>query len=204
MRASHRRLDDVDAGMDAAGDRERRLDASGERRSAAQAERQLRGIRQRQRPDDLELLDVDVGPMKAREEDEPVGAVRVELMGEVRERREEWRQLDGHRNPARLRFTSRTDVDGLPLDLGGAHRHVAGGVIQVQLERIGAGLLEQLRDRRSSRPRVTPLSDAITGMPNRLFDPAQVLEILVGPQATSRDSASNEPASLKDSSWLRG
>jgi hypothetical protein len=79
--AGHRRLDDVDPGVDAAGDRQRRLDASGERRRAAKAKRQFRGIRQRQRPNDLELFDVDVGSVKARKEDERVGTALVELTG---------------------------------------------------------------------------------------------------------------------------
>ena len=43
------------------------------------------------------------------------------------------------------------DLDGLPLDLGRARRHVAGGVIEVQLEAVRAGLLRAAARRRSSR-----------------------------------------------------
>ena len=93
--------------MDAAGDRDRRLDAPGQSRCAAEAQRQLRGIRQRQRANHLELVDVDVDAVEAREQHEPVGAGRVELLGEMREGGEERRELDGDRN-AQLRFTSRT------------------------------------------------------------------------------------------------
>ena len=123
---------------------QRRLDASGERRRAAKAKRQVRGIRQRQRPDDLELFDVDVGPVKAREEDEPIGAGRVELTGEVRKGGEERRHLDGHRHLDGALHLAQ-GVDGLPFDIRGAHGHVAGGVKQVQLEAVRAGVFEQLR-----------------------------------------------------------
>ena len=99
---------------------------------------------------DLELLDVDVGLVKAVEQDQPVGAGLVELTGEMGEGGEERRQLDGDRDrDAALHLAH--DVDGLALDLGGAHRHVAGGVIEVQLEAVGAGLLDQARVGRSSR-----------------------------------------------------
>ena len=43
----------------ATGDRDGRLDPPGQSRGAAEAQRQLRGIRQRQRPNHFELVDVD-------------------------------------------------------------------------------------------------------------------------------------------------
>ncbi len=98
VRAGHRGLDDVEAGVDAAGDGERRLDAPGQRRRAAQAQRQLRGIRQRQRANDLELSTSMSMRWKRVKRTSAVGAGRVELLGEVREGGEERRQLDGHRD----------------------------------------------------------------------------------------------------------
>ena len=91
---------------------------------------------------DLEFIDVDVDAMEAREQDEAVGAGRVELFGEMRERGEERRQLDGDRD-AQAALHLAHDLDRLPFDVGGARRHVAGGVIDVQLEAVRAGLLEQ-------------------------------------------------------------
>ena len=89
--------------------------------------------------------------VEAREEDQPVGAGRVELPGEVREGGEERRQLDGDRD-AEVRFTSRTISMACRSTSAALDRHVAGGVIEVQLEAVGAGLFEQLARRRSSRP----------------------------------------------------
>ncbi len=120
------------------------LTRPGQGRRAAQAQRQLGRVGQRQRADHLELVDVDVDAMEAREQHQPVGAGRVERLGEVREGREERRELDRDRNPqAALHLAD--DLDRLPFDLGGARAHVAGGVVEVQLEAVRAGLLEQLR-----------------------------------------------------------
>ena len=83
----------------------------------------------------------------------------------MREGGEERRHLDGDRNAHRALDLAQ-DVERLPLDVGGARRHVAGGVIEVQFEAVGARLFE-LRAKEVQPPGVTPLSEAITGMPHR-------------------------------------
>ena len=105
---------------------------------------QLGRVGQRQRTDHFELVDVDVDPMEAREQHEPVDAGRVERLRKVREGREERRELDRDRNlQAALHLAD--DLDRLPFDLGGARAHVAGRVIDVQLDAVRAGLFEQAR-----------------------------------------------------------
>ena len=106
-------------------------------------------------------------------------------MGEGREER---RELDGHRN-AQASLHLAHDVDRLALDLGGARRHVAGGVIEVQLEAVGARLARAAARIRASRRGVMPLSDAITGMSTASLITPQVLEVLVGPERQERIGA---------------
>ena len=72
-------------------------------------------------------------------------------------------------------------VDGLPFDVRGAHGHVAGGVIQVQLEAVGAGVFEQLRvGDPAARRDAVERGDHRNA--DRALDPAQMLEVLVGPE----------------------
>ena len=185
MRAGHRGLDDVDAGVDAAGDGKRRRDAPGQRRHAAQAQRQLGGIRQRQRANHVELIDVDVHAVEAREEHEPVGAGLLELFGEMREARVRSGASLTATGMRRLRFTSRTMSIACSLHVGGARAHVAGRVIDVQLEAVRAGLLEQPRVRDPAAR-----SDSVERGDDRdvdcLLHRPQMLEIFVGAERDQR------------------
>ena len=85
----------------------------------------------------------------------------------------------------RLRFTSRTISIGLTLDLGGAGRHVAGGVIEVQLEAVRAGLLEQ-----SGVGDPSARCDAVERRhhrnPDGRFDQPQMFQVLVGAERHDR------------------
>jgi hypothetical protein len=94
------------------------------------------------------------------------------------------RELDRDRNPQDALHPA-DDLHHLPFDIGGARAHVAGGVIDVQLEAVGAGFLELSRvaepaavchavERRHHR-------DA-----HRFLDPAEMLEILVRPERQQR------------------
>ena len=82
--------------------------------------------------------------MEAREEHESIRTGYIELLGIMSEGRQERCELDRDWNvEATLHFLD--DVDGLPFDIRRAHRHVAGGVVDVQLEPVGTRLFEQLR-----------------------------------------------------------
>ena len=100
-----------------------------------------------------------------------------------------------------LRLTSRTISMRLAFDVGRAQRHVAGGVVDVQLEPVGAGLLEQPRvvDPPAGR-------DAVERGHHRNadggLDPAQMLEVLVGPERHRAVRARSVSASANESLWL--
>src|SRR4029079_6355798 len=79
--------------------------------------------------------------MEAREQDEAIGAGPVELFGEMSKGRVERRQFDGDGNAETVRDFPH-DFDRLTLHLRGAARHVAGGVIEVELETVRTGFLE--------------------------------------------------------------
>ena len=82
--ARHHRLEGVEAGVDAAAGRERGPHAAVQDREPAQPEQQLGGVGEVERRHDLERLGVDVGLVEAVEEDEAVGAERVERVRQVR------------------------------------------------------------------------------------------------------------------------
>ena len=118
--------------------------------------------------------------VEAVEQDQPIGAGAVELAREVGEDGEEWRELDGHRN-VHVRFTSRTVSTACALDLGAGRLRVGRELVEVQLQRVRAGLLHQPRIVEPAAG-VAPLSDAITGMRDRFLHPPQVIQVLVGPE----------------------
>jgi hypothetical protein len=128
--------------VDAPGDGERGLDAPGEDREPAQPQEQLARVREPDGRHDVEGHGVDVGLVEAVEDHEPGNARFIEAPGEVRERGEERRQLDGHRDRDGA-------ADGLgrleraALDLLAVLQRIGREVIDVDLERVRASLLDQ-------------------------------------------------------------
>ena len=89
----------------------------------------------------LQVLGVNIGLVEAVEEHDPIGARLLQLPGEVRERGEEGRELHGDRDLQR-RFHRAHDVERAALDRGAFLGRIGGKVVDVQLERVGAGLLD--------------------------------------------------------------
>ena len=191
-RAGHDRLHGVEAGVHAARRGERRLDLAGQDRQPAEAQQQLGGIRQVQARDRLEGLDVDVGLVEAVEQHEAVGARPVQLLGEVRQRREERRQLDGHRDGDRL-LDRPQDLDRPLLDVGAGLLRVGGDEVDVQLERVGAGLLDRLRVRQPALGGGAVERRDHRDLHRRL-DLADLLEVRVSGRARSRPASGSRRA----------
>jgi len=82
----------------------------------------------------------------------PFDAELVELVGEVGEGGEVRRQLDRDRHLDRL-ADGGDDVERAPLDRLAGFPRLRRQVVDVELERVGAGLDHQLRRSRASRPR---------------------------------------------------
>ncbi len=90
---------------------------------------------------DLERLEVEVRLVEAVEQHQAVGAGGDGRRREVRERRVERAELDRQRD--RDRRADRGDqLQVGRLDLGRGPARVGGDVVQVQLERVGAGVLD--------------------------------------------------------------
>ena len=152
--------------------------ASQRSRSSSSEESDRRSARH-----DVQRLDVDVRLVEAVEQHQAVGAGAVERRGQVRQRRVERRQLHRDRDarstrsaPRRCR-AARRSTDAAALD------RVGGDVVDVQLQRVGAGLLDQpgvvepaFAGRRRS-------ASAITGTRDRRLDPAELLQVPSGPSA---------------------
>ena len=93
---------------------------------------------------DLEILGVDVGLVEAVEDHEAVGAGPLDPLRQVRERRIEGREL--HRDRDRHGFPDgRDDGDGALLDIAPRLERVGRELVDVDLEGVGAGLLDQAR-----------------------------------------------------------
>ena len=181
MSPRHDRLDGVETRVDASRNRERGAHLAGEDRKPPEPEVQLPRGREVKRPLDLELLDVDVRLVEAVEQDETVGARTVQLGGEIRKGRVERRELDRHRDPdGLLHFLQQ--IDRLLLHLVAALPLVGRELVDVQLDRVRArrfhlaGIVEPPAPRR-------PVQGADDGDADRLLDPGDLLEVLLGAQA---------------------
>ncbi len=117
---------------------------------------------------DRQRLEVDVGLEEAVEEDEPVRAGDGEPRRKVRERGEERAELDRERDP-HLRPHRADDVEDPRLDLVGRPSRVRLDRVDVQLERVGAGLLDQPRVPDPAAGVELPFRLAITGIRERLL-----------------------------------
>ena len=142
--ARHDGLHGVDRLVHAAAHRERAAQAAEEHGQPSQPEQQLRRVREVQARRRLEVLGIDVGLVEPVEQDEAGGAEAIELPGEVRHRRVERRELHGQGDRDRLPQHG-DDVDDAPLDGEAVFEQIGGDVVEVQLERVGAGPLDEPR-----------------------------------------------------------
>ena len=92
---------------------------------------------------DGQRLQVDVGLEEAVEQDQAVGPGAEQPLGHVGQRAEERADLDGQRDRDR-RPDGRHQVEVLVLDLRRGLLGVGGHEVDVQLQGVGAGLLDQL------------------------------------------------------------
>ena len=151
---------------------------------ASQAEREIAGIRERQRADDLELFDVDVGVVEPLEKNETVSTRPVELAGEIGERRLHRRELDRDGNAAALldaRARSRRPAVRRRLRLSPCRWPREKSAIRWRPRRPA---------RADSRTTIHPLWVTAVqrgdhGNAHRLFHPLKMLEVFVGPSARS-------------------
>jgi hypothetical protein len=108
----------------------------------AQRQPQLLGGRQRQLGGHLQGVEVEVGLVEAVEQHQPVSAGPDQLVGQVGQRAEVGAELDRQRDADAL--ADRADqLDNAPLDLGAVQLGAGGDEVDVQLQGVGAGLLEQ-------------------------------------------------------------
>ena len=113
-------------------------------REPAQAQEQLVRAREVEPRHDLEVLDVDVGLVEAVEDHEAVGPGALEPPREVGERRVEGRELDGDRDRDGLPH-GRDDGDRAVLDVFARLERIGRELVDVDLEGVGARLLDQAR-----------------------------------------------------------
>ena len=151
VRAREDRLQRVRARMHAARHGEREVHAAREHRDPVEAREQLGRARKPEVRLHLERLEIDVGLVAAVEEDEPVHADLLELPRERRDRGEIREDL--HRDRDRDERAHGADrVERVGLERRAARPEVRGQVVEVQLEGVRAGLLDE-RSRTRSSPR---------------------------------------------------
>ena len=141
------------AGVDAGGGGQR--DGGAELRpqdgDPAQGQPQLPGLAQLDPGDDVERLEVEVGLVEAVEQHQPVGAGVDDLLREVGHRRVVGAELHGQRDRATAERTAPTISRSSCSTSCGRPRRIGGHPVEVELERIGAGVLQQPGVARPSR-----------------------------------------------------
>src|SRR4030095_3158621 len=126
--------------MYAAGQSEVRLDISIDRGDPVQTKQQLVGVAEDQVGDDLQGFEIEIRLIEAVEQYQPIGAGRIQAFGHVGHGAEVRSQLDGHRDGDFVLYGV-DQVDVLLLHLGARNTSVHRDVVDIQFERIGAGLL---------------------------------------------------------------
>ena len=110
-------------------------------RDPAQRQAQLIRAAQHQVRHDLVIVQVEVGLIEAVEQHQGIRARVGQPLGHIAHRAEVRAELDRHRNGDRA-FDMKERVDVAPLDLLGADLRIGRDVVDVQLERVCAGLLD--------------------------------------------------------------
>ena len=166
--------------MDSAGDRERSLDAPGQGRDP----RSRRERSEESEGGNVRTTSSSTTSMSARwkrvKSVSPSAPAASSWLREVGERGEERRELDRD-GDAQPPLHLAHDLDHPPLDLGPARRGVAGRVVEVQLQGVGAGLLHQagVGGPAPGRGAVERGEDRHA---DRLLHAPQVLQVFVGPE----------------------
>ena len=143
-----------------------------------EAHEQLVGARQGEPGHNLEALEIEVRQVEAVEEHQRVGAGTIQPLGQMGQRAEGVPDLDGDGNlHARLHVADQLHVH--VLDVGRRHRGVGGDIVDVELQRIGAGLLD-LPGVVDPAPGGHPVEAADDRNAHRGLDPAKMLQIGVG------------------------
>ncbi len=143
--ADHERLDDVGRGADPGGGGQGcvRAELGSQDRDPAHWQAQLPGLAQVEPGDDLERVEIEVRLVETVEQDQPVRPGIDDVARDVRHRGVVGTELDRQR-----------DADGRPdrgdqrqvrrLDVGRRPGRVRGHVVEVELERVRAGVLHEL------------------------------------------------------------
>ena len=155
-------------------------DLAVERGDPVEPQRQLMRIAEDQVRDYFERFQVEIGLIEAVEEHQRVGARGVQAAGHVAHGTEVGPQLDGDGNlDAGFDFLHQVAVDLFDGGAGGIE--VVGDVIDVELERVGAGLLHffGVGDPAALEE---PLRLAMTGMSTASLDLRMWLRYCSGPR----------------------
>src|SRR5690349_1852649 len=128
--------------MDSSGDRHIGFHASIENGHPVEAHQEFPGIAQGEVGDDLEVLEVEIRLVEAIEQHQPIGAGLIELHHHVGNGAEIGAEFYRYRNSnATLHFRHQVALHGF--DLYAVEGRIYGKVIDVQLERIGPGFLDE-------------------------------------------------------------
>src|SRR5690606_28510576 len=115
-----------------------------QQREPAEPQAQVLARREVEMRTHLQRLDVDLRLEKPVEQHEAVDLFALEPAGKMRDRRVERRKLDRNGNADGTAHRA-SDLDHALLELRTGHAALRGEEIGVQLDRVGAGLFEQLR-----------------------------------------------------------
>ena len=127
--------------VDAAGGRQGQRGAAVQNGQPADAQQGLFGERQMQSIHHVELVEVDVRLIETIEQGDAVRARELKLFHEMRQRGKERRQLHGDGNADRpAQFGEQTEITRLHRLAG--FRHLRRDMVDVEFQRIGAGLLQ--------------------------------------------------------------
>ncbi len=178
LRAGHHGLERILRAMHAAGQRQVGRDAPVQDRDPAQRQPQIVRAAERQAGHHLQRLQIEVGLIEAVEQHQPVGAGLGESLGQMRQRGDEGAQLERDRD-THPRANRADEVDIRIFKLSPTYACVGRQVVDVQLQCIGAGLLDFMRILDPSAGR-----DAVEAADHRnikrLLQPPQVIEIALG------------------------
>src|SRR5581483_6201665 len=162
--------------VDAAGDRQIGGDPAVQDRDPPKRQPQLPCLGEYQTGDDGERFEIEVWLIKAIEEDQAVGAAGGQAGRHVRRRAEVGGEL--HRDRDRNAVANVAQhVQVHLLDVGAPQADAGGDVVDVQLDGVGAGLLDQsgVVDPAPGRDAVQAADDRDVGALARFGDAVQVV-----------------------------
>ena len=183
-RSGHHRLQHVQAGVHAAGDRQVGLDLPVKNRHPVEAQQQFVRRAQDEVGNNFQVFQVEVRLIEAVEQNQGIRARLVQALGRVGQRAEVGADFYGHGN-ADAGFHLRDQVNVHLFHLAAAHFGVGGNEIDIQFQGIGAGFLDLLCVPHPAA-RGSAVQAADDGDLHGLLGATQVLEIAVGAQVVPR------------------